>query len=395
MEKLRIDIKDKYECSGCSACASMCPKHCIQMIPDELGFKYPSIDEAICINCGLCLKVCPFNKNYETPDNYTIPQVYAARLKNEAQLIYSQSGGLFYAISEFVLDNHGIVYGAGLTDEFQVIHKRATTKTEREELRLSKYSQSDILSVYCKVKEDIENKKQVLFTGTPCQVAGVKKYLGKLSNTEFFLSVDLVCHGVPSPKIWCDFLVYIHERYRQPIMEVSFRNKKFGWESHIESIRLRNGRVINSTTFRDLFYDHYSVRLSCSRCPFSNLRRVGDITIGDYWGWRDTHSEFNDNLGLSLVLVNTVKGTDYYSKIKALLNDVASNIHDCLQPQLTAPLVLPHDRFDFEKAYLNKGFLHATKKYGNLGIRYWIRNLRETLYRYKRGLLHKFRMIFR
>lgn len=387
MGKLRVDFKDKFQCSGCSACANKCPKQCISMHPDGMGFLYPRVDDSACVNCGLCIKICPFGEDKTVAIDYNPPKVFASRVRDEKQLMNSQSGGMFYAFSEYVINNGGVVYGAGLNENFKVEHKRVTTKEEREELRLSKYSQSDIHGVYSLVRLDILSGRLVLFTGTPCQVSGIKSFIGELSKMQNFIAVDLVCHGVPSPKIWDDFLKYIGGKYNAQITKAVFRDKQYGWASHVETFKLDTGKYIASTTFRGLFYDHYSVRLSCSKCPFTNMKRVGDITIGDYWGWNEKHTEFNDNLGLSLVIVSTEKGLSIFSNLKESLISIETNVKDCLQPQLVAPLELPNDRSDFENLYIKKGFVPAAKKYGNLGVRHKFKVLRGYLSKYKRWVL--------
>lgn len=389
MIKQRVDKKDKFGCSGCSACANKCPKGCIEMMSDQLGFLYPRVYEELCIDCGLCSKVCPFKSSYECANETGNIKVYAARLKDKKQLVNSQSGGMFYALSEYVLNNNGVVYGAGLDSDFCAVHKRATTKDEREELRLSKYCQSDIQTVYVNILKDIKNEKLVLFSGTPCQVAGIKSFLGKYANSDNFIAVDLVCHGVPSPKIWKDFLIYIKKKTGHSITNVFFRNKKFGWASHVTTIQFNGTNETNTTIFRDMFYDHYVVRPSCSQCHFTNLKRIGDITIGDYWGWPQKHTEFKDNKGLSLVIISTKKGELVFNAITDLLDYIETDSTDCLQPQLISPIVLPKDKDDFDKLYIEQGFIHAVKRFGYIGWRNKYKEFIVFFNRYRRGIIHK------
>lgn len=386
MASLKVDMKNKYQCSGCSACAVKCPNNSITMCADSMGFLYPKINASTCINCGLCLKICPFTNNYSANIEFAKPLVYASRLKDEKELVNSQSGGLFYALSEYVLNNGGVVYGAGYTNNFKVQHKRVTTKYDREELRLSKYSQSEIEGIYALVKADIVSGKLVLFTGTPCQVAGVKSFIGNLDHNDNFITVDLVCHGVPSPKIWEDYLQYLGNKYDSKIIGIKFRDKSFGWISHVETIKLQTDKIINSTTYNRLYHSHYSIRLSCSKCPYTNLRRVGDITIGDYWGWHEKHSEFNDNLGVSLVIVSSNKGLSVFKQLQHNIIAIETDIEDCLQPQLIAPIQLPDDRSDFEILYSQGGFIKAMKKFGFLGLRYRIKLALKFIDKYKRGI---------
>lgn len=391
MIKQRVDKKDKFDCSGCSACANKCPKGCIEMVPDQLGFLYPKVYEELCINCGLCVKVCPFKSDYEYSNAPKDIKVYAVRLKDKNQLVNSQSGGMFYALSEYVLDKNGVVYGAGVDLDFCAVHKRVTTKDGREELRLSKYCQSDIQKVYANILKDIQNEKFVLFSGTPCQVAGIKSFLGKYAHSDNYIAVDLVCHGVPSPKIWKDFLTYIKKKANHPISKVLFRNKKIGWASHVTTIQFDDAQEVNTTTFRDMFYDHYVVRSSCSQCHFTNLKRIGDITIGDYWGWQQRHIEFKDNKGLSLVIISTKKGQIVFNAIKDFLDYIETDTTDCLQPQLISPIVLPKDKGNFDKLYVEYGFIRTAKRFGYLGWRNKYKEFLVFLNRYKRGIIQKFR----
>lgn len=395
MERLKVDIKTKYQCSGCAACSIKCPNGSITMCADSMGFLYPKIDYGTCINCGICFKICPFTTSYSANLEFPNPRVFASRLKDTKELERSQSGGMFYALSEYVLNNYGVIYGAGYADNFKVEHKRVTTKSDRDELRLSKYSQSDIQGVYASVKSDILSGKLVLFTGTPCQVAGVKSFIGNLVHEDTFIAVDLVCHGVPSPKIWEDYLQYLSNKYDSKIVETKFRDKSFGWISHIETIKLRTGKVINSATYNNLYYSHYTVRLSCSQCPFTNMRRVGDITIGDFWGWHERHSEFNDNLGVSLVIISSYKGLSIYKCIQENIISIETDIDDCLQPQLIAPIQLPNDRSDFEALYNQGGFIKAMKKFGYLGLRYRLKLAIEFINKYKRGIRNRFNKILK
>ena len=193
-----INITNPADCCGCTACASICNHDAIIMKPDALGFLYPEVDGDKCTNCGLCEKVCSFNDNYDTSLNFKDPVAYGARHKNIDEVMKSRSGAVFVALSDYILDNGGIVYGAGYTDHFRVVHKRATTKDERDEFRGSKYVQSDMNSIFRQVKNDLKNGFTVLFSGTPCQTSGLSSYVGKTLRENLIL-IDLVCHGVPGP----------------------------------------------------------------------------------------------------------------------------------------------------------------------------------------------------
>ncbi len=308
-----IQIKDKADCCGCTACASICPKDAIIMEPDILGFKYPSVDLSKCIDCGLCEKVCAFNENYDKSLNLEEPEIYAARHKDIHEIETSRSGATFIAISDYILENGGIVYGVGYKDHFRVAHKRATTKEERNEFKGSKYVQSDLDGIFRQVKEDLKQGNTVLFSGTPCQTAGLNSYIGKKLRENLVL-VDIVCHGVPSPYIWRDYLSYIEKKYKNKVVKVDFRDKsRMGWSGHIESFVFDNGKKIESKIYTILFQQNIMLRQSCGKCFFTNFKRPSDLTIGDYWGWKKISDNFNaDNKGCSLVFINTKKDMRFF-----------------------------------------------------------------------------------
>lgn len=237
-----IKITNTADCSGCTACASICTHDAITMKPDVLGFLYPEVDETKCTNCGLCEKVCAFNDSYDKSLNYEKPLAYATRHKNMHEVETSQSGAAFIAISDYILDMGGVVYGAGYTDHFRVIHKRATTKKERNEFKGSKYVQSDLTGIFRMVKKDLKDGLTVLFSGTPCQTAGLNAYIGKRLRENLFL-VDLICHGVPSPFIWKDYLTYLEHKHGSSISYVNFRDKKYGWASSHETFNFVNKKL--------------------------------------------------------------------------------------------------------------------------------------------------------
>lgn len=249
-----IKITDKSQCCGCTACASICPNDAILMKPDALGFLYPVVDSDKCTDCGLCEKVCAFHANYDTSNNLPVPEVYAARHKNMQEVETSRSGAAFIAISDWILDQDGVVYGVGYTDHFRVVHKRATTKEERNEFKGSKYVQSDLDDIFRQVKQDLKDGRIVLFSGTPCQTAGLKSFISKTLQNNLFL-VDIVCHGVPSPYIWRDYIEYLEKKYGDRIVKVNFRDKEeFGWSAHCESFEFTRRKKLSRTTFTYLFY---------------------------------------------------------------------------------------------------------------------------------------------
>jgi len=232
-----IKMVNPEDCCGCSACASVCAKDAIVMVPDALGFLYPQVNLDKCVDCGLCERVCSFNDKYDKSLNLLKPDAYAVRHKDINEIEKSRSGAAFVAISDCILENGGVVYGAGYAEHFRVIHKRATTKEERDEFRGSKYVQSDMNNVFRQVKEDLKNGLVVLFSGTPCQTSGLNAFVGKKLRENLFL-VDIVCHGVPSPYIWEDYLCYLERKQGSEIYWVNFRDKQeFGWTAHKETFK--------------------------------------------------------------------------------------------------------------------------------------------------------------
>ena len=367
-----IKIKDPADCCGCSACQSICTHDAITMQPDVMGFLYPVVNKDKCIDCGLCEKVCSFHENYDTSLNLLQPDAYAARHKNMGEVETSRSGAAFIAISDYILKQGGVVYGAGYTDHFRVVHKRAITKEERDEFKGSKYVQSDMNTVFRQVKKDLKNGMLVLFSGTPCQTSGLASYIGRRLRANLYL-VDIVCHGAPSPSLWKDYIAYLERKQGVEICWVNFRDKQqFGWTAHHETFKFvnRGGKMI----FTYLFYQHTMFRHSCGKCHFCNTKRPSDLTIADFWGWEKTDPNINaDDKGVSLILVNTEKGRKLFENIKADLNYTPAKLEDCLQPNLQHPSEINPKRMQFEKDYARHGFEYIMKKYGNVGWRYKIR----------------------
>lgn len=350
-----IQVDNPTDCCGCTACESICNHNAIIMKPDAFGFLYPEVDMKKCINCGLCETVCSFNDNYDTSLNFKEPKAYGARHKDIGEVMRSRSGAVFVAISDYVLENGGIVYGAGYTDHFRVVHKRATTKSERDEFRTSKYVQSDLRDVFPMIKRDLRNGNTVLFVGTGCQTSGLNSYIGRPLRKNLLL-VDLVCHGVPGPYLWRDYIAYLEKEAGDTIVSVNFRDKvKYGWAAHNETYRYKNKTdsiPAGTKLYRSIFF-----RKSCGVCHFCNLNRPSDITIADFWGWEKACISINkDDKGLNLVLVNTVYGKSVFEQIKDRLFvfDVAKT--DYMQPNLCYPTASHPYRNIVERDYIRKGF---------------------------------------
>ena len=371
-----IEIIDPSQCCGCTACAAACAHDAISMCPDSLGFMYPVVDPLKCVNCGLCEKVCAFNDDYDKTLNLSQPLAYGARHKDMNEVATSRSGAAFIAISDYILENGGVVYGAGYTDHFGVVHKRAVTKEERNEFKGSKYVQSDLTGVFRQVKQDLKAGLVVLFSGTPCQTAGLNSYVGRRLRENLYL-VDIVCHGVPAPHIWRDYLTYLEKKRGAEIVHVDFREKtQSGWQAHKEAFKYRaseDGLEIRKS-YTYLFYKHIMFRHSCGQCKYTNLQRPSDITIADFWGWQKTDPTINaDNKGLSLVLCNTDKGKQLFDIVKESMIVLPAKLENCMQPNLMHPSEIHPQRREFERDYARKGFVYVVNKYGDIGWRYNMR----------------------
>lgn len=294
---------------------------------------------------------------------YEHPKVYAVRHRKESIREQSRSGGVFSALSDYVLEQGGTVYGCVLTDTFEAIHVRADQKEQRDRMRGSKYVQSKIGESYKNVQMDLRAGKKVLFTGTSCQITGLKCFLGKEYDTLF--CVDIVCHGVPSPAVWKAYLQWQENQHHSSVSSVDFRNKKdFGWRGHVETLHFSNGKAINSNIFANLFYSHQILRPCCYECPYKSILHPGDITIADYWGIEKAAPELDDNKGVSLVLINSEQGMELFKKIKNVLIFKKTRIEDSMQPPLIGPFPQPKEREQFWLDFKNKNFTYIAKVYG-------------------------------
>ena len=306
-----INILDRKECTGCSVCAQVCPHNCIKMIETKEGFHYPVIDEKLCTDCGLCVKKChALNDNFKTDFNY---EFYDVRANDEIRM-KSSSGGMFTLIADYVFENNGFVCGASWRkDWLGVEHIIIDDKKDLDKLRGSKYVESSLGNIFLEIKKLLNDKKLVLFSGTPCQVSALNFYLGR--DYENLITVDLLCNSVVPQKVWRKYLrENFSDNYIKDIEYIGFRNKnKFGWGRGLY-IRFNNGREYVKTkyecNYNILFSEHIAAKEECLKCKYRKFERVGDITIGDYWGVED-----NDDKGVSLVLVNSLKGKSIFEKI--------------------------------------------------------------------------------
>lgn len=371
-----ISVTDPKDCCGCTACESICPVDAISMQPDAMGFLYPVADALKCTGCGMCDKVCAFDGNYDKSRNFSEPLAFASRHRDMKEIAASQSGAVFAALSDYILERKGVVYGAGYDGHFRVVHKRASGRDERDEFRGSKYVQSDMGGCFRQIRDDLRQGKTVMFSGTPCQTAGLVSFIGDKLRENLYL-MDLVCHGVPSPGIWEDYLCYLEKRENLPIAAVNFRDKGLkGWRSHIESFQFANTRISYECLYTDMFSKHIMSRKSCHNCPYTNTVRPSDITAGDFWGIERSSAAAmgEDNKGCSLMLVNTEKGKAWFDEIQDRLQTMPAVPHEYLQPNLRSPSAPHPQRESFENDYAVYGFEKTLRKYGFIG---WKRVLRD------------------
>lgn len=300
-------LEESYYCTGCGACANACPMTCIYMEENEEGFLYPTVNSEKCMNCGLCKKVCPVLEDEKEKSNI---KAYAVYNQERDVVLQSSSGGVFTAIARQLIQQGGAVYGAAFQKDLTVTHLRAETEEELAAFRGSKYVQSIIGNVYKRVKVDLNKRKKVLFSGTPCQVAALKKYLGK--DYENLISVDIICHSVPSPKVWKQYVREWQEREKKKISEVVFRDKRNGWQQYYFCMKKEDGTEIaelgRENAYMKAFIQGLSTRESCYNCKFKGKKRMSDLTLGDFWGIENTYPEAYNPDGTSLVLVNSNKG---------------------------------------------------------------------------------------
>ena len=324
-----ITLANNSKCTGCAACEQICGSGAIVMKESSEGFLLPVINEEKCISCKKCEKTCPV---LNCPSSAKSEKVFAARAKDETVVLKSSSGGVFGTIAKAVLQNGGVVFGAGYDENLRLVHKGISSVEELPALMGSKYIQSDVRDTCKDAKAELEKDKQVLFVGTPCQCAGLKKFLGK--EYENLILVDFVCHGVPSPKLFQKYLEFMSRD--KEIKSVRFRdkteNKKTG---HQISITYKDESVYRNPVTEDLymraFIENISLRESCYNCSFKNFNSGSDLTIGDFWGLDKTDSPLKDKDGVSLVILNTPKGENVFESIKGNVDTDLRSMEEALR----------------------------------------------------------------
>ena len=317
----------KEDCCGCTACKSICPKHAIMMQPDEDGFLYPHINENLCIKCGLCKKVCPFENSSQIAEHLFDGKpiaAYAAIHNNMEILKSSSSGGVFPAVASIVLDNNGVVFGCTMYSNMEAEHISIDSINGIKKLQGSKYVQSNVKKTFQETENYLKEGRLVLYTGTPCQIAGLKSYLGK--DYENLITIDLVCHGVPSPTFFKGYINWFEKKVNGRIVDFKFRNKsKIGMGCIGKAIYIKNGRIykkaiIPSCNYYYQYFENGDIdRECCYRCKYASGDRPGDFTMGDYWGIENVHPKIDTQNGVSVLLVNSKKGMQLIGKINGFL----------------------------------------------------------------------------
>lgn len=346
-----IDIQDKSKCCGCYACYSICPTNAIKMERDEKGFEYPVVIKEKCINCGLCEKACPILKNNINDKNNNFPIAYACKNKNEEIRLKSSSGGIFTLIAKSIIDLGGIVFGAGFDEKYNVVHSYITNESEISRFRGSKYVQSTIGNMYKKAKEFLDEGKYVLFTGTPCQIEGLKTYLKK--EYDKLYTQDIICHGVPSPKVWNKYINEMNRKYDGNIKEINFRKKDIkGWNLYQLSMKYDNDEYLQihkNDPYMQAFLRDAILRESCYNCKFKKKNRISDITLADFWGIKNIKPELDDDKGTSLVIINSQKGQELMDKIKKLIEVEKVNFEEAIKynPSMLNSVQMPSGRDKF------------------------------------------------
>ncbi len=313
MENIYLKTKDKVTCNGCTACALVCPKDAIEMVEDVEGFIYPVIIDEKCIKCGKCLRIC---SNYSTEQDrkYT---AYAAINNNKDILSKSTSGGAYSALIEKLFSKeNSVCYGVAYSDSFEVVHTRATSLKEAERFRGSKYLRSNILGIYESVKKDLQEDRQVLFTGTPCQCHGLTTYL----NHDYpnLIMCDIICHANPSPKVFKKYIKALELRAGSKVKSYSFRAKSNGWDNLVPIVEYENGKKEDELTFLTAFLRAIINRPCCYSCKFIKPFNYADITLGDFWGVNKLTDIKDYKEGTSLVLLNTKKGESFFEEVEGL-----------------------------------------------------------------------------
>ena len=377
-----IHIYDKSNCTGCSACANACPKQCIIMVQDELGFLYPSIDQDLCVECGLCEKICPVLNKTENHDNY-LEKAYAVRCKDINIRMNSSSGGVFSLLGLKMIEDGGKVFGASLNESLQVNHISVSSASELSLLRGSKIIQSSIGKVYQEVKRSLDDGKKVLFTGTPCQICGLYSSLGKPYDN--LITQDIICHGVCSPALYDKYISYNTEKHKSEIQSIKFRDKETGWRDYSVSICYENGERTVVPHGKDelmrAYLRNYAMRPSCYNCNFKGKKRTSDITLADFWGAEHFASNLDDDKGISFVICHTENGERFLESVLSETDYEEVNYSDVIKYNMSGEVSSPQpaDNDKFCKELFTEPFQKLIEKYCKISLLSKIKRVIKTI----------------
>lgn len=357
---MMILFKEKKDCCGCTACMNICPRKAIKMESDEYGYEFPKINNDLCIECELCKKVCAF-QNVPVTGNKPI-STYVAINKDKDVLSSSASGGIFGALAQLIFKKKGVVFGCAYNEEMKPEHICIKSPLDIKKIQGSKYVQSAVNATFAEAKEFLESGTRVLYTGTPCQIAGLKSYLGKDYNN--LITADIICHGVPNANFFKGYIKHLEEKLKGQIIDFKFRDKTKGWGKMGRVKYQRNGKIfeksINPST--SYYYSYFLkgdiYRENCYECKYTCGSREGDFTMGDYWGIEKAHPEIETKDGVSVLLVNSNKGMDIIDELKEYLNITKSTFEQAREQngQLNKPTVKSDRREIILNTWLEGGY---------------------------------------
>lgn len=376
-----IRINDKSLCSGCAACADACPVGCISMRRDEEGFEYPAVDESVCISCGKCIDTCPYHSSERFPRDC---DTYAARSADDC--VSSSSGGVFPIVAADFISKGGIVFGAVLNDDLMVVHEVAEDMAAVRRMISSKYVQSDLKTIFRQVGSYLEAGRKVLFTGTPCQVAGLLGFLA--GPHENLLTIDFACHGVPSPGLWKRYVKALEKHYGEKIDNVVFRDKVSGWRHYSFTCITESGRRLSVPYMKDpymaLFAQNMTLRPSCQSCPFRDSGSGSDIRLSDLWSVEKAAPMFNDDKGVSGIEVFTDKGSRALANVSSglVMSRVERGLAEADNSGFAGSFPLPRRREEFFR-----GISAAPDIVGYMESYVQTRPFRQTVWRKVRSVL--------
>lgn len=362
-------ITEYDKCCGCSVCESICPKHCITMVPNNEGFLYPKINKENCIECQLCIKTCPINKSpYNLNEDFN-QKVYACKNKDIKALRRSSSGGVFFELAQYVLTKKGIVFGVIYKDKTTIF---TTAETYEELLPMlgSKYVQSNKRFIWPKVKQELKNDRLVLFTGTPCEIGALKNFLKR--DYENLICAEVMCMGVPSPIVFSKHLDDLEKKYHSRITQINCRSKEYGAFTHSLTLKFENGKKYFRAQYAEPFIKNFHSRLflrkSCHNCSYKKEHRDSDITMADFWGIENTNIPILEKDGVSMIIIHSQKGEDIFNLIKDKFEyypttmEVAKK-HQPMMTQSCTPSSLREQFFEELKQKPDKSFAQIINKY--------------------------------